>query len=393
MHAVRIFTVVSFCLAAPTATAAPGDAAPTEKAAPSVAPKLPQLKWSGFVQGRGEWHQDSQAGVDAQGKPLDGRYFRVRTARLKVVHQGALSEMVLQVEAAGDSVALRDAEATFVEPWSPARLRLTVGQFTWPFGHELQQSPADFVLPERSLVVRKLFPGERDRGLRLQARYAWLRFSGAIVNGNGIQDPIYRQNDQNSFKDLVARVGGELGTYTFGISGYWGRARRTTLGSAATVTGADVNGDGVISGDELTYKAPTATTYDRFWTYRVGADVQGRLSVGRFGQLTLKGEMIWARDVNAGSGDTPPSSAKNRTMWGWYALAGWDMAARAGVAVRVDQYDPGQSSGAGRVTTLGGSVLGYISPELKLLLAYEHVMEQRSGVGNDVATAQLQARF
>ena len=79
-------------------------------------------------------------------------------------------------DATGDGVALRDAEASFhltnENPWFPSatqwELKLTMGQFKVPFGFEVLQSSGDRELPERTAVIRALFPGERDRGLRLQ---------------------------------------------------------------------------------------------------------------------------------------------------------------------------------------------------------------------------------
>ena len=87
---------------------------------------------------------------------------------------------------------LKDAEATFVDTWTPFGFRLTMGQFKVPFGYEVLQSSADREMPERARVIRALFPGERDRGARLTARWEWFRFMGALVNGNFTQgDPVY----------------------------------------------------------------------------------------------------------------------------------------------------------------------------------------------------------
>src|SRR6185503_3972 len=102
---------------------------------------------------------------------------------LKTVYEGTNAEYLLQIDAVGDGVTLKDAEATFVDTWTPFNFRLTMGQFKWPFGYEVLQSSGDREMPERSAVIGALFPGERDRGVRLTARWEWLRVAAALVNG------------------------------------------------------------------------------------------------------------------------------------------------------------------------------------------------------------------
>ena len=91
----------------------------------------------------------------------------MRRARLKTTYVGTLSEYVLQFDATGDGVVLRDAEASFhitnENPWFPSatewELKLTMGQFKVPFGFEVLQSSGDRELPERTSVIRALYPG------------------------------------------------------------------------------------------------------------------------------------------------------------------------------------------------------------------------------------------
>ena len=86
-----------------------------------------------------------------------------------------------------------------------------MGQFKVPFGYEVLQSSADREMPERARVIRALFPGERDRGARLTARYEWFSFMGALVNGNFTQgDPVFNAFDQNRYFDTYLRVGRRL---------------------------------------------------------------------------------------------------------------------------------------------------------------------------------------
>jgi hypothetical protein len=363
---------------------------------------LSKIKLSGYVQGRFEWHDDADSGLNAQNRPAETNRFFVRRGRLKATYGGTNAEYMLQVDATGDGVSLRDAEATFVDTWTPLGLRLTVGQFKWPFGYEVLQSSSEREMPERSLVVRRLFPGERDRGLRLQARHEWLRFAAALVNGNGTGDAIYGTFDQTSFKDLVGRVGGDFGLVVLGASGYWGHTLKT---------GTDVNGDGRLSSSELSLVSGMPPTYERYSRLRLGADAQLYVDVAAIGGLALKGEIIWARDSSMDfGGGLPEDPCRNETSLGWYVTAVQNLGDHLAAVIRVDQFDRNSgvaegcsasilsAAAADKVTTLGGGILVHASANLRATLVYEHPIEQEVGavnnvLANDTFTAQLQTKF
>lgn len=374
----------------------------------AIADKLNKLKTSGYVQGRYEWHDDSANGLRPDGTPANLNRFFVRRGRLKLLYEGTNAEYMLQIDASGSGVALRDAEATFVDTWTPFGLRLTVGQFKWPFGHEILQSSADREMPERALVFRRLFPGERDRGLRLQARYKVFKLAVALVNGlpQGIGDRTYTDFDANSFKDLVGRVGIDVGFLTVGLSGYYGRHLQTTPATAFSVSGSDSDMDGTISATEVMFRAATPASYRLFRRVRGGADMQLYSDIEGIGGLALKGEFVVARDTNLAYGTAPADPCRDQTSLGWVVTAVQNIGDFVSAVVRIDSFDPNYSSSldaacttvAGargdRVTTYGGGLLLHASGNLKATFAYEHIAEQKSrAVANDVFTAQLQARF
>ena len=125
------------------------------------------------------------------------------------MYSGDNAEYLLQIDATGDGVVLKDGEATFVDTWTPLGLRFTMGQFKVPFGYEVLQSSADREMPERARVIRALFPGERDRGARLTGTYQWFNFMAALVNGNFTQgDPVFNSvRQQPLLRHLPARRG------------------------------------------------------------------------------------------------------------------------------------------------------------------------------------------
>lgn len=393
-----------------------------------------RLKFSGYLQGRYEWRDDGTWGVDydpktgAKGTIHGENRFLVRRGRLKATYQGDNSEYVLQIDAIPDGVTLRDAEASLIDTWTPLNIKLTVGQFKIPFGYEVLQSSSDREMPERSRMIRALFPGERDRGLRINASYQALRFSGAIINGTSFlpsgERAIYGTNDQSSYKDLVGRIGGDFElapglSWVIGASGYFGRELRTTEPRTALTPSAD----GTVPTSPTTATAPVS--YSRYRRTRFGVDTQAYFDVPSVGGLALKAEFIWARDKGrdfqgraadpCGVWDptarSPGDGGGSNNGQGFYVTLVQNIGDRFGAVARYDQWDPnteveggctdvmkamryGEAFRIDRISTIGGGLLWYASGNAKLTFVYEHIMEQGSRKrDNDIFTAQLQTRF
>ena len=359
-----------------------------------------KLKIGGFIQGRYEYHQDA---VDGWSNYKNENRFYVRHAYLGAKYEGRNAEYFLQIDANNnDGFALKDAEATFVDTWTPLHLRVTLGQFKVPFGYEILQSDADREMPERSQVILSLFPGDRDRGLRLQGSYEMFRLNIALVNGAsfGQKDPSNYQGvvqngyDPNGFKTVVGRLGADLGWLAGGVSGMWGRTLDTALLPNPTTTPA------------------TAASYLYYEQLRLGADVQGYVDVPEVGGLAVKGELIWARKRNLDYDLGPANDCLDRRSLGWMITAVQNIGPYLGVALRFDQFDPLLSStldsrcsaaaspsaaiknrDLDRLSRLGVALLLHGSANIKFTLSYEHPWEQGPAVSNDIVTAQLQARF
>jgi hypothetical protein len=358
--------------------------------------KAGNLKINGFVQGRYEWHDDSINGWDTKSNgPASSTKstFYVRRARLDTSYAGKNAELVLQLDGGGDTVALRDAEAAFIDTWTPLKLRVSVGQFKYAFGYEIQQADTVREMPERSRMIQQFFPGERDRGLKIQGRYQMLRFQLALVNGNGIQDPIFKSGkDSNAWLDFVGRVGVDFNTISGGLSWYYG-------------------GSSVYNPNSSTDTNPL--NLKRYSRMRGGADLQANIDVPSLGNLSLRGEFIISRDKNKDYNGVAAAKCQDRVGLGWSAIAAQNLGGVLGAVVRVDWYDPLlQSSvddtcvsadgktgtyltaGMDRVITYGGGLLLNVSQNFKATFVYEHPSEQGAKkVDNDLFTAQLQARF
>jgi hypothetical protein len=368
---------------------------------------LAKLKFSGYVQGQYEKHQESVSGLSATGAPTNLDRFSIRRGRLKATYSGENAEYLLQIDATGDAVVLKDAEATFVDTWTPLNFRITMGQFKVPFGYEILQSSADREMPERATVIRTLFPGERDRGVRVTAGYQQFKFMFAAVNGNFTQgDPLYGTRDQNRHVDLYGRVTGDFDFIVAGVSGEWGERLGSTV-SPASLTITDTNMDGIIQANEI--MRPAYTTR-RFGLWRVGADAQFYVDVPAVGGLALKGEVIYSSDDARDFRGSAGNPCLSKTGLGYILTAVQNIGDHLGAVVRYDSWnpttndlDPGCMDPTGAMATtiandsqntLGGGLIGYISANLKFTAIYEWLQEQGTNKkDNNIFTARLQARF
>jgi len=366
--------------------------------------KASKLKFSGFVQGRYEWHQDATNGItySSSGTPTvtNSDRFMVRHAYLTTQYKGTNAEYVFQLDGNNkDGVAFKDVYAALVDTWTPLNMKLSVGQFKYPFGYELLQSDAEREMPERAAIERFFFDGDRDRGARLQGSYDFFNFSVALINGTvfdgsknlaATKDSApFGSNDPNEFKDWVGRLGVDFGDIVGGLSGYFGKGLYVKPPVAATSTAAAVD-----------------AIPDSRYKYRLGADLQGYVDVPGVGGLALKGEVIYGKDTARAYRGIAADVCKSSATWGFILTAVQNISSDFGVVARfdgkntlassIDETCTAQKAAAGtdRVLTLGGGFLYYASANLKATFTYEHPSEQTGKkVDNDFAMAQLQARF
>ena len=297
---------------------------------------LSRLKFSGYVLAQ---YVNDETSVNATNGPAATRnkdQFSVREARVKFTYQfSPTSRFVLQPEIASGGISLKDGFVEFTEPWTTWKNTLTAGQFNWPFGYEVGYSSSLRELPERSRVIRTLFPGERDRGVQLSGSGfdERLDYQVAIVNGTGTAQSF----DFNKRKDLVGRLGYSFGAVDLGASIYRGRELVATSSSSA---GMEFDKD------------------------RAGIDFQWATPIQGLG---LRGEYI--------RGTQPPLAGTTRTtspdVEGWYFYAIQSIGTHHQVAVRLDEYDPDLDVRNDAVRTVGGSYIFLWDANSKIMAAYE----------------------
>jgi hypothetical protein len=310
---------------------------------------LSKMKLSGYIQGQFV-HDDTS--VDALSSPTATRnkdQFSIRRGRVKFTYQfSPTSKFVIQPDITSSGVVLKDGYVEFTEQKTPWHHTLTAGQFNWPFGFEIMYSSSDREMPERTRVVRTLFPGERDRGVMASGLGLNDRFNYriAIVNGTGTAQSF----DFNKRKDIVGRVGGNLGPVDLGVSIYQGSDL--------------VSVGGATSGREFD-KTRQGIDFQWFTPIR-GLGVRGEYIVGK--QPPVAG----VTGANAASAD----------VTGYYLYAIQNIGTQHQIVLRYDSYDPNSghkvpvSAALAKVDTIGASYIFHWDANSKVMAAYEWAKTQ-----------------
>jgi len=251
---------------------------------------------------------------------------------------------------------------------------LWVGQFNRP-NYEVEYSSSSREVPERSRVIRALYPGERAIGAKLEIAPPKLplKVQLALFNGNDgltITDASGNSinptnNDFDNAKDFMGRVTyafklGNIGGLTIGAHGYYGKIKANAYDA--------INSD-------YTYNKKIdniGETLKRNWL-----GFEGQLYLDVLGGLALKGEYIFGVNSTPGYYATstvvsPMTSAlKNDTLTlttlttktntarpaitrnfsGYYIYLIKNIGKRHQIAVRFDQYNPNTKLAADQIGT------------------------------------------
>ena len=176
----------------------------------------PALRFSGFLQV--DWIAHDQASAneinDSNGTLLNQDRFTLRRGHMRVDAERGLLSGALEIDVnttSGPQVRPIDAEVSVRWPERPDErlpsLLATAGLMRIPFGFEVQE--LDYVRPflERATALQALFPGEYDLGVRLKAKYRFIDWALAVMNGDPIGSKVFPDVDPVHQKDLVGRIG------------------------------------------------------------------------------------------------------------------------------------------------------------------------------------------
>ena len=324
------------------------------------------LEFSGYVQPELRYERN---GGD------DEFYFQVRRGRLKVEYDLSPAGLLLQIDATQDGVEIKDVWGQIALPLPAGMEALVIaGLFKTPFGFDLQHSSSRRVFPERSQMVRNLFPGERDLGLRIDSSFAddLIVAQLAVQNGLPIGDAhfgAFAEPDGDVYKDATLRVAVETGPVTVGASGVYGRGTR------------------FVEDDPMTPMV-VEEPYD-FPRWAVGGEVRLVLDVPSLGELDIYGELAFARNLaRRRDADYPQTSDANVDVLAWYVAAVQSLGEHFAVGARFDQYRVEEEDASNVITAVGMAVP---ADGVRLVLAYDFHLGDEGGANE--GWLRMQVKF
>lgn len=319
--------------------------------------KLTKIKVSGYLQAQFASYQNDLVKTNDPANT-----FYIRRARIKFIYEATDGiKFVLQPDLSTGNLSLKDAYAVVNIPGLKG-LSLWAGQFNRP-NYEVEYSSSQREVPERSRMIRTLYPGEREIGVKLEygPLDIPLKLQLAMLNGNFTGT---EAKDVDSRKDIMARA-----VYSFqfpaaglgidlGAQGYYGGLMAKTK----YVSDYDNRLDSV------TFSS--SAYLDKQWA---GGEVQVFFDI--LGGMSVKGEYITGK--NAFSGDSQANPCKIRNFSGYYAYLIKNVGIRNQFVTRFDHFDPNSGlagDGAGEdiiYNTLTLAWQHYLNDNIRLTLSYE----------------------
>lgn len=332
--------------------------------------KLTKIKISGYVQAQWESYQKDLFKVNEPNNT-----FFIRRARVKFTYEALDGvKLVLQPDFSTNGLALKDAYAVVNLP-KLKDFSLWAGQFNRP-NYEVEYSSGQREILERSRVIRAIYPGEREIGVKLEYTGSTipLKLQLMAMNGNFNVGTAF-QKDYDSKKDLMGRIvysvkfpGAGLGI-DLGANGY--------LGGTGLKYNTFVNVNGKL--DSTTYKA--GGYVDKKW---LGGEIQIYADV--LGGLALKGEYVAGvnsvtsltnLDSKSKLADQRKDPTKLRNFAGYYIYFIKNIGPKNQLVARYDYYDPNTKLSGDPANsdvaykTLSLSWQHYLNDNIRISLNYE----------------------
>jgi len=358
--------------------------------------KLNKIKVSGYVQAQWENY-----GKDLVKTNDPNNNFYIRRARIKFTYEVLDGvKFVIQPDFSTGSLSLKDAYAVVNIP-KLKDFTLWAGQFNRP-DYEVEYSSSQREVLERSRVIRAIYPGEREIGVKLEyiGSTIPLKFQLMAMNGNftGTQ-----AKDYDSRKDLMGRLvysiklpGAGLGI-DLGANGYYGGNRIKYNTFVSNLNGL-LDSTRFESGDYL----------DKNW---VGGEIQ--IFADILGGLAIKGEYVAGvnsassatnQDSKAKLADMRKDPTKLRNFSGYYIYLIKNIGSRNQFVAKYDYYDPNtRLSGDAAKNELYYQTLTlawqyYLNDNIRISLNYEMPENETNTTNpNDLKDhtlgVRIQARF
>lgn len=227
-------------------------------------------------------------------------------------------------------------------------VRARLGLMRIPFGHELPEAAPQQLFQERTTGSLALFPGNRDLGVVLEARYHGAVLSLSMLNGVPSGDRQVEPRDPSASHDLLARVHTDLEplrwlTLRAGTSGLWGRGFHPgTPQTKDVLVWRDVDENGLVDITEVQVIAGSAAlaseTFERF---ALAGHAVCDVAVPWAGRFRLFGEVAGGKNLDRGLFVADPiAMSRNLRELAWHVGFRQELSGYAEVGLRYDRYDP-----------------------------------------------------
>jgi hypothetical protein len=359
----------------------------------------------------------------------DSRYM-IRRGRFRLDYERRTEEgfyrynFALQFDGTEKGVNIRDMFGRIYEnKWH--YFVATVGVFNRPFGYELNYSSSLRESPERGRMSQILMKTERDIGAMISfdpqdksSKLYPIKIDAGLFNGQGLAG----SGEYDSFKDFIARAS----------------LRRTKIAGNLYLSGSIsyLNG-GFVNGSDKFYKMSDNPSGGNFFVPDSSASHVGEKSPRIYyggdiqlswenplGRTELRGEYIMGTQSATYSTSITPAipllntSLKTdyiyvRNFNGAYFYLLQTFLVKHQVFLKYDWYDPNTKVSGKEITsansfsaadlrynTFGAGYIFYVNDNLKIVLYYDHPVNEKSGIKNyntdlpdNTYTVRVQYRF
>ncbi|MDB4934526.1 MAG: phosphate-selective porin [Labilithrix sp.] len=313
------------------------------------------------------FRQSSQDELNPSSRePLNEDRVLIRRARLRLATDQGLVHGVFAIDAntiRGLQVRPWNVEASLKWPCdtpyrSPSLIARTTapepfvivsaGLLMTPFGYDVTELENDRPFLERTTMSNELVPQSYDLGVRVLGGYKFVNYAIGIMNGDPIGEQTFPGRDPNKSKDLVFRLGASAEVLDgvrvdAGFSGLTGRGfHQGNAPSKDQLVWRDQNEDGVVQQTELqSIPGAPATPSEGFQRFALGADARLHVRIPLLGELTLRTELVRAKNLARGTFVADPVGAsRDLREIGWYVGGTQELTRWAMIGVRYDVFDP-----------------------------------------------------
>lgn len=283
--------------------------------------------------------------------------FGIRRGRVKLSYDKSIFFGVFQLDVTERGVAVKDVYIAVRDPWTKTN-SLHLGVMNRPFGYEIAYSSSLRETPERSLIYKMLFPGERDMGAMLTLNpphsLNFLKLQAGVFSGNAVN------LDIDNYVDFIGRLSvektiGENLELGGGFSFYRGRTTNFSSVDYPTVDSTAIASNIQYKMSDAGFVADTLVGVTDSYMKReyFGFDLQFSIK-SVIGKSVLRGEYLWGMQpgtrLSSQSPDYKDVAAATlatseglylRNFRGWYLYVIQHIAKLPlGVVFRYDYYDP-----------------------------------------------------